>query len=67
MGDLALLNYDKLLSTKVILISGGSQGIGKAIAHLFALQGAQVFLSDVLIDSAKRTAQEIGDLGGSCT
>ena len=62
-----MLNYDKLLSTKVVLLSGGSQGIGKAIAHLFASQGAQVFLGDVLIDSAQRTAQEIGKLGGTCT
>lgn len=34
-----------LLSGKIVLITGASRGIGKAIAHLFAQQGAEIFLN----------------------
>lgn len=34
-----------LLSGKKVLITGASRGIGKAIAHLFAQQGAEIFLN----------------------
>ena len=34
-----------LLSGKKVLITGAGRGIGKAIAHLFAQQGAEIFLN----------------------
>ena len=34
-----------LLSGKKVLITGASRGIGKAIAHFFAQQGAEIFLN----------------------
>jgi len=34
-----------LLSGKKVLITGASRGIGKAIAHLFAQHGAEIFLN----------------------
>ena len=34
-----------LLSGKKVLITGAGRGIGKAIAHLFAIHGAEIFLN----------------------
>ena len=33
------------LENKVVLITGGSRGIGKAIGRLFAQKGAQVIIT----------------------
>ena len=62
-----MLDYDKLLADKIILVTGGSQGIGKAISKLFAAQGAQLFIGDIVIDQAKTVEKEIVSQGGKCT
>ena len=49
------------LSGKVALVSGASQGMGEAIARLFAAEGADVLLGDVLVDKGQAVAAEIGD------
>lgn len=48
------------LKSKIVLITGSAQGIGKACAQLFADEGAFVFVSDVDDKQGKMTAQEIG-------
>ena len=35
------------LTDKIVLVTGGSSGIGRATAHLFAQQGANVVLVDL--------------------
>jgi 3-oxoacyl-[acyl-carrier protein] reductase len=52
------------LEGKVALITGGAQGIGRAIALLFAGQGAKVTISDINLEKARETCQEIESLGG---
>jgi 3-oxoacyl-[acyl-carrier protein] reductase len=52
------------LEGKVALITGGAQGIGRAIALLFARQGAKVAISDINLERARETCQEIESLGG---
>jgi len=52
------------LEGKVALITGGAQGIGRAIALLFARQGAKVAISDINLERARETCQEVGSLGG---
>jgi 3(or 17)beta-hydroxysteroid dehydrogenase len=45
---------------KVALVTGASQGIGKACAQLLAKEGAYIILSDVQDEMGKKAASEIG-------
>jgi len=54
------------LKDKVSLITGGGQGIGLAIAQLFASEGSDISLCDVNQDSLNRAAQEIKSRGREC-
>src|SRR5258708_16117177 len=49
------------LKNKVAVITGGASGIGKAIAEVFAAQGAQVCILDLNEQSANETAQALSD------
>ena len=55
-----------LLHNKVALITGSGRGIGRAMAHLFAQQGASVFLSARTAAELTVTAAEIVSTGGTC-
>ncbi|OGR89254.1 MAG: 3-oxoacyl-[acyl-carrier-protein] reductase [Elusimicrobia bacterium RIFCSPLOWO2_01_FULL_60_11] len=46
------------LKDQVAIITGGAQGIGKAIGNLFASEGANIVVVDVAEDMAKKTAEE---------
>ena len=48
-----------LLKDKVAIVTGGAQGIGKAIAELFSREGAELVLADKKIDTLSKTAEEI--------
>jgi NAD(P)-dependent dehydrogenase (short-subunit alcohol dehydrogenase family) len=50
---------------QVALVTGGAQGIGKAIAVRLAREGAQVVISDIDSPMMARTAREIASSGGS--
>jgi 3-oxoacyl-[acyl-carrier protein] reductase len=47
------------LDDKVAVITGGAQGIGRAIAELFAKRGAHVVIADINLEKAEATAQAI--------
>lgn len=47
------------LENKVAIVTGAGSGIGKAIALLFAREGAQVAVADINENAAKVTASEI--------
>lgn len=51
------------LEGKVALITGGAQGIGRAIALLFAREGARVAISDINLEKARETCREVESLG----
>lgn len=47
------------LSGRVALITGGAQGIGRAIAALFQKEGACVFILDCDASTGKKTAEDL--------
>lgn len=55
------------LENKVVLITGGGSGIGKASALLFAREGARVVVVDLRKDAAATTENEIRDSGGQAS
>lgn len=52
----------KLLQDKITLVSGGGQGLGQALCHALALEGAHVVVADLNAETARSTATEIAEL-----
>ena len=50
---------EQKLKDKVAIITGGAQGIGRAIAEKLAEEGAKIIIVDVMEEAAKKTADEI--------
>jgi NAD(P)-dependent dehydrogenase (short-subunit alcohol dehydrogenase family) len=49
---------------KVVLVTGGSSGIGRAAARAFAAGGARVLVSDIAVAGGEETVQMIESAGG---
>ena len=60
----SILVVPMLLEKKFALITGSGRGIGRAIAHLFAKQGAAVFLAARTEEELAAVAKEISEGGG---
>jgi NAD(P)-dependent dehydrogenase (short-subunit alcohol dehydrogenase family) len=52
------------LDGKVVLINGGTQGVGAAVARTAVREGAQVVVTGRRVDAGKRFAAELEELGG---
>lgn len=54
------------LKGRVALVTGAAMGIGRAIALLFAQEGAKVIAADIDAEEGNATANEIRGAGGQC-
>ena len=55
------------ISGKTALVFGGGGGLGGAIAHSLAREGAQVVVADVNGEAAQRTVDSVAAAGGLAT
>jgi NAD(P)-dependent dehydrogenase (short-subunit alcohol dehydrogenase family) len=51
---------------KVVVITGGGRGIGRACAQRFASEGAKVAVLDIDLQQAQATAASVGGIGCYC-
>ena len=58
-------DWNRLLDGRVAVVTGGGDGIGGAIARLFAEHGALVEIAEVDAERAARSVAEIEAAGGT--
>ena len=56
----------KRFEGKNVVVTGGAQGMGRAIGAAFVEEGAQVLLADLNADRVAATAKELGTLQARC-
>jgi rhamnulose-1-phosphate aldolase/alcohol dehydrogenase len=59
-AKLARMPKPKPLATRIAFVTGAASGIGKAVAHRLAAEGACVVIADLDADKASEAAAEIG-------
>ncbi len=53
-----------ILTNKVILVTGGSTGIGRATSKVLGAEGARVIIADLQDEEGQKTAAIVNDTGG---
>ncbi|WP_163701040.1 SDR family NAD(P)-dependent oxidoreductase [Mycolicibacterium sarraceniae] len=57
-------DWNRLLDGRVVVVTGGGDGIGGAITRLFAQHGARVEVAEIDPERAARIGAEVGAAGG---
>jgi rhamnulose-1-phosphate aldolase/alcohol dehydrogenase len=63
-AKLKRLPPEKEFARDVVLVTGAGSGVGKAIAHRLAQEGAQVVCADRSVETAQATARELVEIYG---
>ena len=67
MNNTAKMLRDDALSDKVIVVTGGGSGLGKAMTKYFLELGAQVAITSRDLEKLEKTATELShETGGTC-
>lgn len=53
------------MADRVVIVTGGGQGLGRAFARRFAAEGVKALVADIRADAAEAVAQEIAEDGGT--
>ena len=61
------MSETKRLQNKIAVVTGAAAGIGKAIAAVFAREGASVYLTDINGAAAEEAAESIRSAGQTVT
>lgn len=64
MHSIIIGGMNMRLENKVSVVTGAASGMGKSIAILYAKEGAKVVVSDINIEAANATVEEIKANGG---
>jgi NAD(P)-dependent dehydrogenase (short-subunit alcohol dehydrogenase family) len=56
-----------VVQDKIVLVTGGGSGIGRATASKLAQEGARVMIADYIKESGERTVKMIEDAGGAAS
>ncbi|KAI8143583.1 hypothetical protein BJV82DRAFT_610958 [Fennellomyces sp. T-0311] len=59
------MTLDNYFSQKVAVITGGSRGIGKAVAAALVKRGSKVVIGDVLDTEGQETVKELNDINAN--
>jgi NAD(P)-dependent dehydrogenase (short-subunit alcohol dehydrogenase family) len=57
------MRAERHLEGKIAIVTGGAQGMGRAIAELLATEGASVVIADIQLRKARAVAAELGSSG----
>jgi len=60
-----LSQYSRSVAGKIVLITGAASGMGRAVAHLFADEGAKVAVTDLTQDGVDAVVAEIEGVDGT--
>jgi NAD(P)-dependent dehydrogenase (short-subunit alcohol dehydrogenase family) len=66
MGERGMIQGEGRLAGKVAIVTGAGQGIGAAIAHAYAGEGAKVIVTGRTVSKLEEVARGIGAAGGEC-